>query len=172
MSIHVQCEKCGRELIAPREAAGKQGKCPQCKSDIYIPTPEDEIEELPLAPEDESEREREARLLAERRQLDHMLAHETDAPDETAPRSPARTGGPPPGTGRTTVKGVVLAYLTAMRDSDFARAEQAVALLVSQRDETLKVIGRLAADQIPPPEMADVPPAVYQGFLKGLHAKL
>ncbi|MBP7937277.1 MAG: hypothetical protein KA354_21750 [Phycisphaerae bacterium] len=172
MSIHVQCEKCGRGLVAPREAAGKQGKCPQCQSDVYIPTPEEEIEELPLAPEDEREREREARLLAERRQVDHMLAHETAGPDDAAPRSPARTGGPAPGTGRTTVKGVVLAYLAAMRDSDLARAEQALTLLADHRDETLKVIERLAADQIPPPEMAGVPVAVYQGFLKGLHAKM
>ena len=48
------------------------------------------------------------------------------------------------------MKGVVIAYLTAMRDSDLGRAEQALSLLSDHREEAIKVIERLAADQIPP----------------------
>ncbi len=178
MSIQIKCEKCGHGMSVPRESAGGYSPCPSCGNSVYIPTPEEEIEELPLAKEDPSEMEREAALQAERRRLDMQLAREEKggspekSSDSPALKRPAPAPHHPPGSGRTTVKGVVIAYLTAMRDSDLSRAEQAVALLEPYKAETLRIIDRLAADQIPPAEMADVPPAVFQGFLKSLRSKL
>ena len=171
MKIELRCEKCGHRIRAPREAAGKQAKCPNCQSDVYIPTPEEEIEELPLAPEDSAEREREEQLQAERRRLEHALAHEDDAPTETHPSLARPSKGPVP-PGRTTVKGVVLTYLAAMRDSDLERAEEALRLLATHKAKAMEMIDQLVTDQIPPAEMANVPPGVYQGFLKSLRSKL
>ncbi len=190
MNIQIKCEKCGHGISVPRDAAGKYAPCPSCANSVYIPTPEEEIEELPLAEEDPTDLEREAALLAERRRLDMQLAREEKAAgherspghdsgagsgrsSESPPLKPPSAGQHhPPGTGRTTVKGVVIAYLTAMRDSDLTRAEQALALLHPYKTETLRVLDRLAADQIPPTEMADVPPGVFQGFLKSLRSQL
>jgi len=74
--------------------------------------------------------------------------------------------------GPTRSEKAVTAYLTAMRDSDFDAAERAVSALRLQPRVAKELIDRLAADQIPPPEMANVPPGVYQGFLKSLRSRL
>ncbi len=59
-----------------------------------------------------------------------------------------------------------------MRNSDLVQADEAMAVLLSRRPEAREIIDRLAADQIPPSELADVPSAVYQGFLKNLRSQL
>ncbi len=51
--IRVTCEHCNHVIKAPRKAAGRRGKCPHCHNSVYIPTPESELDEIPLALEDE-----------------------------------------------------------------------------------------------------------------------
>ena len=46
MTIEFHCPKCGKHIKAPKEAAGKNGKCPACHQSVYVPTPDDEIEPL------------------------------------------------------------------------------------------------------------------------------
>ena len=70
MDIELHCEKCGKLIKTSSKEAGKSGKCPYCDSDVYIPMPEQEIEELPLEPEDSAERQRE---VAWRRQPENGL---------------------------------------------------------------------------------------------------
>lgn len=178
--IELQCESCGKHVRAPREAAGRQAKCPACGHSIYIPTPEDEMGELPLAPEDNDALRREAALIEEGRRLDRILAREDRAPVEGATRSGARGeaagGGRMPGAGSAAagqeVEAAVIEYLTAMRDSNLEQADRAMAVLRHQRAEARQIVERLAADQIPPAQMARVPAAVYQGFLKNLRSHL
>jgi len=175
MAMELACEKCGRTLSISREQTGQQIKCPHCNNDIYIPTPEDEIEELPLAPEEPEEVLRERRLQDERRRIDRILADDDDSgpdSDSTSAASGGPQSRPRAGTGRTSVRGVVMTYLGAMRDTDLGQAEQALKLLSTRRDDALRIVDELAADQIPPAEMASVPPAVYQGFLKTLRSQL
>ncbi|HSW46118.1 MAG TPA: hypothetical protein VLM89_11175 [Phycisphaerae bacterium] len=173
MNVELTCEKCGHPFRLPREQAGHVGKCPRCGNDVYIPTPESEIEELPLAPEDRSQEQLARQLEAERRRLDRDLAREKDKAAGAAGGSqPARRSEPSTTAGRTTVRGAVMNYLTAMRDSDLDRADHALKLLASRRDDVLRLLDQLAADQIPPAEMSNVPPGVYQGFLKSLRSKL
>jgi hypothetical protein len=59
-----------------------------------------------------------------------------------------------------------------MRDSNLDVADEAMALLLKQRSAARKHVERLTADQIPPPELAQIPPPVYQGFLKNLLSQL
>lgn len=172
--IQLQCENCGKYVKAPREAAGKQAKCPGCGHSIYIPSP-DEVEELPLAPEDTDELRREAALLEERRRLDRILAREERAPAEGA--SPSRSGGAripasAPTGGAQATEEAVIEYLTAMRDADFDRAQESLDVLRRNRAEARQIVDRLAVDQIPPPSMTRVPAPVYQGFLKNLRSQL
>jgi len=170
VSIELHCEGCGKTLKAPDAAAGKRSKCPACGHEVYIPTPLEQIEELPLAPEDSDELQREAALQAERRRLDRILARETeDGPGGGAPGGASQR---PPGGRGHTVEEVVLAYLAAMRDSDFSRAEQILDLLRRSRADAIRIIDRLAADDIPPAPMAGVPAGVYRGFLKNLRSQL
>lgn len=172
--IQLQCESCGKSVRAPSEAAGKQAKCPSCGHTIYIPSPQEEVEELPLAPEDTDFFQREAALLEERRRLDRILSREDRTPPErSAPSRPAAAQNEPVGlSAGADAEMLVIDYLCAMRDSDFDRAQESLAGLRRHRTEARQVIDRLAADQIPPPQMTRVPPAVYQGFLKNLRIQL
>jgi hypothetical protein len=184
LSIELHCSSCGKLIRAPREAAGRRSRCPACGNSLYIPTPEDEIQELPLAPEDEVERRQEEELLAERRRLDRILLRETSLPGEPPARSgdaAGRSGGgaaresvprEPVSSGAESIESVVLAWLRAMRQSDLSRADQHLHTLLRQRAEAVALLDRLAADQMPPPAMADVPPAVYHGFLRNLRTQL
>jgi hypothetical protein len=183
MSIQLQCEGCGKTIKAPREAAGKQAKCPACGHPVYIPSPEDEIDELPLAAEDVNELKREQALLEERRRLDRILAKEDRTPPEGSAANPPRTSGSVirgtvgaaastgPGS-EADLESMVVEYLKAMRDSDLARADTALNTLLRQRTEARAIVERLVADQIPPPDMTRVPSAVYQGFLRNLRSQL
>lgn len=166
MSIELRCESCGKLLKAPAGAAGKRKQCPSCGHELYVPTPGNEIEELPLAPEDTADRLREEALLAERRRIDRAIAHE-DAGD--ASRAPA---GRAASSGGATLQQAVVAFLVAMRDSDLNQADALLPALQRQRAEALRVVDALAADQIPPAELANVPSGVYQGFLKNLRSQL
>ena len=122
--LRLNCEHCGAGIKAPRSVAGQRHTCPQCGGSVYIPMPEEDIEEIALAKE----------------------------------------GG--------SVEAVVIAYLRAMRDSNLDVADEAMALLLKQRKAARSYVEQLTADQIPPPELAQVPPAVYQGFLKNLLSQL
>ncbi len=165
--------------------AGRTSKCPACGNAVYVATPEDELEELPLAPEDSLDLRKEQQLMAERRRLDSLLARESDAgTDEgrsagrmgaaASPGRPAATGraGGDTASGSSRVEAALSRYLVAMRDSDFDNAERALATLRMQPRTTQELLDRMVADPVPPPEMAKVPPAVYQGFLKTLRSRL
>jgi hypothetical protein len=170
VSIELHCESCGKLVKAPRDAAGKQGKCPYCGNSMYIPSPPEELEELPLAPEDRADLEREAALQAERRRLDRVLAEQDAEAGEAGAGGGSRSASG--GVTTITVEEGVLAYLAAMRNSDLVRAEKFLALLQQKRAEARDIVDRLASDQIPPTEMAGVPSGVYQGFLKSLRSHL
>lgn len=173
MSIELRCEGCGKKLKAPRESGGKRSKCPACDHEVYIPTPEDEIEELPLAPEDAAEQEREAALLAEGRQLALDIAHDDASSVDDAAAAGAQSPGPDSASpGGASTYDTVVGFLVAMRDSDLNRADECRTALSSRRAEALQIISQIAADAIPPAQMADVPAGVYQGFLKSLRSQL
>lgn len=181
MSIKMHCEHCGAGITAPHEMAGKMSKCPACGNTLYVPTPEDEIEELPLAPEDAGDLQKEQVLQEERRRLDSLLARESRTVDadggesaargaSAAGRDPASAAAPAASTSRT--EQALRNYLAAMRDSNLDGAERAITILQLQPRTAKELIDRFAADQIPPPEMANVPPGVYQKFLRNLRSRL
>ena len=168
MDIELTCDSCGRRIRAPRKAAGQRHPCPHCGKEVYVPTPADEIQELPLADEDTGELQREARLQAERRDVDRAITHEDNASGSPAAQASSPANPQP----ARTVESVILSYLKAMRDTDLGTAEQALELLKNHKKAARKLHDRLATDQLPPPVMGNVPPAVYQGFLKNLRSQL
>ena len=83
MSIELHCPQCGKQIKAPDDAGGRHGKCPYCERKVYIPMPESEIEEIPIAPIDESEVEREKQLRQEAIDLAKSVTHDkTTVPEE------------------------------------------------------------------------------------------
>ena len=166
MNIELHCEGCGKKLNAPASAGGKRSKCPACGHELYIPLPADDLDELPMAPEDQDDARREAALQAERRALEHALSR------EKAPAEERRATATAAGAGSRSVEATVIAYLVAMRDSNLPVADAALAELLHQREEARRILDRLITEPIPPARLGDIPNAVYQGFLKNLRSQL
>jgi hypothetical protein len=136
---------------------------------MYIPSPPEELEELPLAPEDSELLAREARLEEERHRLDRILRRDREAPGETTPK---RQTSAEPRAASSGISDAVIEYLRALSRSDLAAADQVLPLLQRQKSDVLALLDRLAADQMPPPALGKVPPGVYHGFLKHLRSQL
>jgi hypothetical protein len=172
VTIELKCEKCGKTVRAPREGAGRRGKCPYCDASVYIPTPEDELQELPLAEESEADLHHEKALQDERRRIERAWQRERAPADDDSRQPPARASSRPAASSGEGIEATVLAYMLALRDSNLTAADDALAVLLKRRPEARQVVQNLASDQIPPPELAGVPNAVYQGFLKNLISQL
>ena len=85
--IKVKCDHCNHESLAPRSAAGRRGKCPHCKNSVYVPTPPDELEEIPLAPLDADEKQQRHKIEEEDRSLtDALLREQADSNEGATPR--------------------------------------------------------------------------------------
>lgn len=169
MEIELHCQGCGKLIHAPHEAGGGWTQCPACGRSLYVPTPASEREELPLAPEDSDFLRREAALLDERRRLDRIVNREREQPAGGEPRPRSQ---PEPERSGTSLQSALLDYLRALTRSDLAAAEQVLPVLRHQRTEALAMLDRLAADQMPPAALGNVPAGVYQGFLKHLRSQL
>ena len=177
MDIEIRCESCGKRLGVPRQMAGQRQACPVCHHDLYVPLPEEEIEDLPLSPENPEDLEREARLKAERRRLDLALAREADpgpgvheAASRAARISPPASGQP--SAAPEMVQRAIMAYLAAMRDADLDSAERALTTVRLQPRKAAEILDRMASDALPPPGFEKVPPPVFQGFLRTLRSSL
>ena len=164
--IEFHCPFCGKQIRTADEHAGKHGKCPSCHQSVYIPTPEDRIEPLPIAPIDEEfERDRQ-RLLDETRQLQHRLLHERDLPEERGRPPPSDDSAPP--TPAVDVEPWVAGYVKARADGALDSAGRLAAQARRHTRELDEVVQRMTADEIPPTALARVPRPVLIGFLKQL----
>lgn len=175
MTIEFHCDHCAKLIRAPGEAAGRRGKCPYCQQSVYIPTPAEEIDEIPLAPVDTAgERERE-RLERESRQAEREILAEKRPPmDRSGPSAgPAESAMPENiPSGGEDVEQLIVDYLLLMRNSELVQAESVLADLRKVKAEALEAINRMATDAVPPEALSSVPSGLYQGFLKNLRAQL
>lgn len=171
MSIEFKCEHCGKGFRAADEHAGKRTKCPACGQSVYIPTPSDAIELLKLAPIDQSEEERRARLMNETRELTKRLLHERDAgPDTTKgrPAAPPPKDAPVPGI---DVETLIVEYALAMADSELDSAEELARDIHKNWPAAERVLQRLTVDEIPPPALAKIPRPLLIQFFKKLRER-
>jgi phage FluMu protein Com len=176
MAIEFHCNHCAKLIRAPDEAGGRRGKCPYCKNSVYIPMPTDQLKEIPLAPEevgaDPADLDEDS-LASDRAILrDDSPVPETDVGG--AERSAGASDDVVPGLGAAedSADELVVEYLALMRESELEQAETVVAALLKQKEAARQVVERLAADAVPPAELGDIPPPLYQGFLRNLHAQL
>jgi len=162
MAIIFHCEYCGKKIEATDTAGGKWGKCPSCHNKLYVPSM-DTGEELKLAPIDETDLEREKRLMAETYKLTQDILKERDIPD-----------GPPPVTGavydmgdRELTQNIIL-YIRQMVYGELDEAERTAALISPFGHRAVAIIDRIALSEIPEPELADIPPQVLAGSIRAL----
>jgi hypothetical protein len=165
MSIKFHCEHCGKKIDAPDTAGGKWGKCPACHNRVYVPQMEAE-EELKLAPIDETEEERQKRLLAETFQLTQSILQEKDVPEGDPFSSPAQE------ISDEKMTEAIVRYLRQMVDGDLDTAQRTSETIASDRRKAREILSQMAAGDPPDAELADVPPQVLSGLIRNLRTRL
>ncbi len=171
--IRVTCEHCNHSIKAPREAAGRRGKCPHCHNSVYIPTPESELDEIPLELEDEQTHSEAQRLQKEAAEVAAALRRETkDAPQPTA--IPQQDSPAPQATAlnATEIDELIIRYLLAMQVSELDRAEALTAKLKGAARQAKSKIQQMMVDSMRPEAVRSMADGLYQGFLRKLLEQL
>lgn len=166
MAITFHCEYCGKKIEAAETAGGKWGKCPACHNKLYVPRP-DSGEELKLAPVDETDLEREQRLMAETHKLTQDILQEREVPD-----GPSEPAGAVYQMSKRELKGNVILYLRQMANSELDKAERTAALIAPHGDQVVEIIDRIALSEIPEPELADIPQQLLAGSIRALRSRI
>jgi DNA-directed RNA polymerase subunit RPC12/RpoP len=188
MTIVFHCEHCEKKISAPDEFGGKAGKCPHCHQRVFIPSPPDQLEEIPLAPEDPQDEKRRQELLREQIRLQEQLNQHKEAPPEPTggSTSPLRGGvlglsdsdsdseGTPAAGGRSgkaDVSALVGQYLVLMSKGNLDAAEQRADQIAASGPSAKHVVEQMAMQDILEPALANVPPSVISGYFKKLLAR-
>ncbi len=178
MPIEFRCEHCNKEIRAPENTAGRTGKCPHCKGLNYVPLPEDEVGELPLAPLDRDEEVRRGRAAAEDMALQWKLLHERSAPDDPRSRNPARsaTASRPAsafaGSSRRSLTAQIVSYVENLSQGKLAEADQLSRELGSHKTEVGKILDEMMSEDLNGYGLPTLPRPVLVGFLKQLRVKI
>ncbi len=165
MSIKFHCEHCGKKIDAPDSTGGKWGKCPACHNRVYVPQMETE-EELKLAPIDETEEERQKRLLAETFQLTQSILQEKDIPEADQLSSSTQQ------VSDERMTEAIISYLRQMADGDLDAAQRTAETIASDRRKAREILGQMTTGDPADAELADVPPQVLSGLIRNLRTRL
>jgi hypothetical protein len=170
VSIELHCPNCRQLIRAPDDAGGKHGRCPNCKSTVYIPTPVAEDDVIPLAPIDEDS-ERHAEELWEE-SVGYLASVDKDAvksiDDEIGRRA---AGGAEPAGEVLDLSAMVTRFVIAMKESNLDEAEKVATRLKRAGVRARDHVESMFLDQMPP-KIKDVPPPLVKGFLKTLLDRL
>ncbi len=164
MAIIFHCERCGKKIEAKDSAGGKLGKCPACHHKLYVPAP-DSDEDLKLSPIDESEETRERKLMEETFELTQDILSEKEPPASLAGPAAAEINE------KDLTKNIIL-YLRQMADGELVEAEKAAKLISPYHRQAEKIINQLAVQEMPEPELADIPKQVRAGLIRDLRSKI
>ncbi len=171
--IRVTCEHCNHAIKAPLKAAGRRGKCPHCQNSVYIPTPESELEEIPLELEDDDTSAAAQQFAREDVALTAALGSEAkDAPQPTA--TPQQEAPAPRRTAldATDISQLIIRYLLAMQVSELERAEALTAELKGAARQAKSKIQQMMVDSMRPEAVRNMADGLYQGFLRKLLEQL
>ena len=175
MSIELHCPKCMKLIRAPDNAGGRHGKCPYCEAVVYVPMPENLVEEIPLAPIDQEDERREEELRRETARYAASLDKERDNPRGSAEGAVSRSAGAPrpqevPGE-VIDIPANVEQFVQAMGDSKLDDADRVVARLKRTGARARDYVEGLLLDPTPSP-IGSLPKPLVQGFLKALVQRL
>ncbi len=172
MSIIFHCDYCGKKIEAADTAGGKWGKCPACHNKLYVPASESD-EELKLAPIDETELEREKRLLDETNRLTLDILKERDIPQgATEPDDPAEMAGTGFEMSQVELRQYIIKYLHLMADSELYEAQKIANLIIPYGARAVKILNKMDVSDIPEPELAGISQLVLAGLIKSLRDEI
>jgi hypothetical protein len=172
MGISFHCEHCGRKIEAPDTAGGKWGKCPACHNKVYVPANNPPDDELRLAPIDTEEERRRKKMVAEVDRLREKILNEKDIPEEgVVPNN--QSAAPEPGDlSDAELTTFIISYLRQMADGELDLAEQTAKTILSNGQNAIRPLERIALSEIPEPEIADIPQQVLSGLIKSLRNRI
>ena len=133
--------------------------------------PDDELEELAVAPLDEKDERRQRALDIEAQEAKARLLRDKDRAEGAGAASP----DPENGAGAAAsidVPALVLQFISAIKDSKLDVAESIVAELKPAAGQARDEVQRLMVDEMIPPGLEGIPAPVYKGFLKSLLDRL
>ena len=166
MAITFRCEHCRRDITAPDGAGGRRGKCPFCQKSMYIPSPVDEDDVLPLAPiDEEAERRQKADAQAALKQ-DLALLDASDDGSATPPLEHRENLAP------EDLKHFVINYCLDMAGSNLDRVPLHLAKLKRFGSLGRQAVDDILADEMLDPALSSMPEQLAQGFLKQLREEL
>jgi phage FluMu protein Com len=171
--IRITCQHCNHVIKAPRKAVGRRGKCPHCHNSVYIPTPESELDEIPLELDDKETRATKERLEKEAMEIAAAIGRETkEAPQPRV--TPQREGPAPHKTAldATEINDLIIRYLLAMQVSELERAEALVTELKGAARQAKSKIQQMMVDSMRPEAVRSMADGLYQGFLRKLLEQL
>jgi hypothetical protein len=172
MAIIFHCDYCGKKIEAADSAGGKWGKCPACHNKLYVPASESD-EELKLAPVDETDLEREKRLLDETNKLTLDILKERDVPQGAAEQDePAETAGTGFEVSQVELRQYIIKYLHLMADSELYEAQKIAALITPYGARAVKVLDKMAVSDRQEPELAGISQLVLSGLIKSLRDEI
>ncbi|MHC4244374.1 MAG: hypothetical protein ACYS3N_18895 [Planctomycetota bacterium] len=172
MAIIFHCDHCGKKIEAADSAGGKWGKCPACHNKLYVPAPESD-EELKLAPVDETDLEREKRLLDETNRLTLDILKERDLPKGGAEQDEsAETVEPGFEMSQVELKQYIIKYLRLMADSELYEAQKTATLIKPYGARAVKILDKMATSDIPEPELAGISQLVLSGLIRSLRDEI
>jgi hypothetical protein len=172
MAIIFHCDYCGKKIEAADSAGGKWGKCPACHNKLYVPASESN-EVLKLAPVDETDVEREKRLLDETNKLTLDILKEREVPQgATETDESAETAGTGFEMSQVELKQYIIKYLHLMADSELYEAQKIAALITPYGARAVKVLDKMAVSDRQEPELAGISQLVLSGLIKSLRDEI
>ena len=166
MSIKFHCEHCGKKIDAPDTTGGKWGKCPACHNKVYVPQNEDDEGELTLTPVDETEEERQKRLMAETFQLTKNILQEKAVPEADA------GAGPSSNIAEQRLTQIIVRYLRQMADGDLDEAQRTAESIAAHRRQAKGVLSEIAKSDPLDPQLQDIPTQVLSGLIRNLRTRI
>ena len=180
MAIDFQCKHCGKRIEAPDKLAGKRGKCPKCRATLVIPEPaQEEGDPLRLQPLDMNEEQERHRLWSESYNMTQAVLSERNMPEE-APVEPDTPSDPTDISYMISatpmdakeLKHNILQYFQLLLSGDQAQATQYEQLILPHGDEAISILDSMALNDLPEPELANIPSHTLSGLIRDLRTKI
>jgi len=163
MSIVFHCNHCGKKIEAKEAIGGQWRNCPACKNKVYVPSIVDE--EIPLAPIDQSDDEKQRKLMAETYTLAQDILLEREAPNSDAVTVSQSMSD-------ENLTKTIITYLRQMADGLLEEARDTAKIIMPFGRRAIEALEKIGVSEIPEPELADIPQRVLAGLIRTLRSEI